>query len=126
MKRCWFGLILLIALFAGCLAATWHMDRVYSPLSETMDQAADRALREDWGNALHLMEQAEDAWHRHWKVSAAFADHEPMEDINALFAQLAVSAELRDGPVFAALCAHLSAALDAMGDAHGFVWWNFL
>lgn len=126
MKRCWFGLALLLVLLAASLVTTWHMDRIYAPLSETMSQAGERALRDDWGNALYLMDRAADSWQGHWKLSAAFADHEPMEDINALFTQLQVSAALRDGPGFAALCAHLSAELQAMGDAHSFVWWNLL
>ena len=126
MKRCWFGLGLLIILLILSIAVTVYMESIYQPLSDTAAGAAAQALAGDWEGAVQLLRQTRHDWQRHWKSSAAFADHAPMENINALFAQLEVSAALRDEADFAALCAHLSAELDAMGEAHGFTWWNLL
>lgn len=126
MKRCWFGLGLLIVLLAGSIFVTWHMGRSHEPMAEAVTQAAERALTGDWGNAEALAGKARASWEKNWGISAAFADHEPMEEINGLFAQLEVYAASRDSLGYAAVCAQLRTALEAMGDAHGFVWWNLL
>lgn len=126
MKRCWIGLGLLIVLLAGSIAVTWRMGRCHEPMTEAVTQAAERALDGDWGNALSLTEKARASWEKSWGISAAFADHEPMEEINGLFAELEVYAKARDGTGYAAVCAQLRTALEAMGEAHGFVWWNLL
>ena len=53
-----------------------------------------------------------------------FADHTPMEEIDALFAQVEVYAAAREETDFAAGCAALSRKVEAMGLAHGASWWN--
>lgn len=126
MKRCWFGLGLLVALLAGSLALSWYMDQAHAPMAEAIDQAAQRALINDWGNAEALAQKAKGSWEKHWHINATFADHEPMESIDSLFAQLEVYADSHDPVSFAATCAQLRIRLEAMGDAHGLDWWNLL
>lgn len=126
MKRCWFGLGLLIALLVGSLLVTGYMDRANMPLADAMEQAGRKALEGDWGNANALAGKARASWEESWNVGAVFADHEPMEDINGLFAQLEAYAQMKDPLGFAAVCGLLKTQLEAMGDAHGFVWWNLL
>ena len=126
MKRCWFGLCLLIVLLAGSLLVTVCMTRIHEPTQEAITQAADLALAEKWDQSLPLLALARENWERHWALTAAFVDHAPMETINALFCQLEVVAAIQDGPGFAGLCAHLAAQLDALGDEHDLLWWNLL
>ena len=126
MKRCWFGLGLLVVLLGASIWVTWHMDHAHAPIASAVEQAAQRALGGDWGNAAALAETARAGWEEGWNISATFADHEPMEEINGLFAQLEIYAQAKDSLGFAAVCAQLQESLKAMGDAHGFVWWNLL
>lgn len=126
MKRCWFGLILLLVLLLGCAWSSGYMSKVHSPLSETAMEAADFALEGDWGNAMTLTGRIRTQWENRWGIVAAFADHEPMEQINSLFAQLEIYAAAGDRVGYAAVCAALSAAMDAMADGGSFTWWNFL
>ena len=126
MKRCWFGFGLLLILLGSSIWVTWHMDKTHTPMADTVEEAAQRALSGDWGNALALGQQAQDLWEQGWNISAAFADHEPMEEINGLFSQLKIYGQNRDPLGFAVVCAQLKESLEAMGDAHGFVWWNLL
>lgn len=126
MKRSKFGLWLLIGLLIVGIVCTWAIIRCNEPIVQMVRQAGDAALREDWETAETRMKEAKDLWERQFPFCAALADHEPMEVINGLFAQLEVYAKSRDPQNFAAVCAQLSQDTKAMGEAHGLNWWNLL
>lgn len=126
MKRCWIGAALLILLLALGLFATWGMDRCHSGVARDMRQAAQAAMEEDLEGAMALTQQARERWERCWGISAALADHEIMEEINVLFAQLRIYGESGDAVSFGAACAQLGVQAEAMADAHGLQWWNIL
>lgn len=126
MKRGAIGLGLLVALLAGGLLITWGMGRCHDPIARQLEQAADCALAGQWSRAEELTEQARACWKKNWSFSAAFADHEPMEDIDGMFARLEVYAKAREDVEYAAACAELSRRMEAMGDAHELSWWNLL
>ena len=126
MKRSWFGAGLLAILLALGLLTTWGMARCHDPISRDLEQAAQAALSEDWDRAAALAEQAGDRWQACWRLSAAVADHEPMEEIDSLFAQLEVYQQVRDSRAVASLCAELSQRVGNMLEAHQCSWWNLL
>lgn len=126
MKRCWFGGALLIALLAAGLAVTVFMARFHEPIKKDLEQAAQYALESDWEQALRCADRAEAQWEAHRKFSAAFSDHEPMEEIDQLFAELEIWQNAQDSQHFAATSAQLSRAAQAMADAHALNWWNML
>ena len=126
MKRCWIGAGFLIALLVLGLFATWGMDRCHNDIAQDARQAAQAALEEDWNRADTLTGQAQGKWRRCWGISAALADHEVMEQINGYFAQMEVYSQARDKASFAAACAQLEVAAEAMADAHSLQWWNIL
>lgn len=124
MRRGWIGGGLLAILLALSLLVTWCMDRFHEPVAANLEQAADFALAGDWENADALARRARADWEKHWDFSAAFADHEPMENIDGLFAQTEVYEKARDTVAFAATCAELARQVEAMGEAHGITWKN--
>lgn len=126
MKRGWIGLALLAVLLAGGLFVTWRMAYCHESVAQNLKEAGDRALAEDWAAAAALAQQAKHDWETGWNFSAAFADHEPMEEIDSQFALLNVYGSVRDGISFAAVCAQLARQVEAMGDAHGLTWRNLL
>ena len=126
MKRCWFGLGLLIFLLAGGLLVTWAMDASYRQLADKLEQAEGAALAEDWTGAEELLGSAREIWQEKWRFSAAFADHEPMEEIDGLFAQGKIYLRCRDPEALAAVCGELAQRTKAMGEAHWLTWWNLL
>lgn len=126
MKRSKIGAWLLIGLLVTGLLSSWGMVKYSEPIGEATSLAAEAALREDWSNAEALTRSARARWDKYWGFCAAFADHEPMEDINGLFAQLEVYAQSRDAQNFAAVCAKLSEDTKAIGEAHSLTWWNLL
>ena len=126
MKRSWFGLVLLLVLLVGGILSTRYMERSHAVLAENTRKAAVFALGGDWTNAYGLVDDARGKWEKNWQLSAAFADHGPMEKIDGLFARLEMFGAGVDGVQFAAVCGELSEALEAMGDAPGLLWWNIL
>mgnify|MGYP002551315613 FL=1 len=124
MKRSWIGFVLLLVLLAGGIAATWGMAKCHEPIARDLENAAKMALQGDMAQGEALMLQAREAWGRSRRLGACFADHTPMEEIDALFAEVEVYAAAREETDFAAGCAALSRKVEAMGQAHGASWWN--
>lgn len=125
MKRCWFGLGLLLVLLALSLATAWGMDKIHSPIAGMLRQAASCAQEEDWDEAESLSRQAEADWKKWELFRACFADHTPTEDIAAELAAMTQARQQRETAEFAASCARVSKMVQAVGDAHGLYWWNF-
>ena len=126
MKRSRFGAGLLIfLLILGALSA-WGMGIWNEPVAQMARQAGQAALAQEWSAAEEQIQGAKALWERRYPFCAAFADHEPMEDINSLFAQLEVYALRRDEVSFGAVCAQLAEDVTAMGEAHSLTWWNLL
>lgn len=126
MKRSWIGAGMLVVILAAALLVTWGMDRCHDPIARDLDSAAKYALSGDWDQAKALAKNADEVWKNNRNFSACFADHGPMEEIDADFAQLEVYAHSREEVAFAATAAALSQKVQAMGEAHGLVWWNVL
>ena len=126
MTRGWIGAGLLAALLTIGLLVTWFMGRTHSEISEELELAAQFAMAGDWEEAAESAGDAYEDWQDKWHFSAAFADHEPMEEIDALFAQLLPYLQDKDSVSFAAACRELARQVDAIGDAHGLNWWNLL
>lgn len=126
MRRLWLGAALLVILLCLGLWITVSMDRVHEPISALLDRASQAALEGDWEAADAASQQARETWERHWNLTAAVADHSPMDDIDGLFAQLPIFVQERETADFAAACAQLSKLTHSMGSSHSPTWWNLL
>lgn len=126
MKRIWIGIGLLIALLAAGLWVSESMEEAHLPGAKELRKASQLALEEQWPQAEALTKQARSKWEEKWHVTASFADHEPMDEIDALFAELKTYAAVRDEAAYSGTCAYLAELLEAMGHAQSFSWWNLL
>lgn len=126
MNRSRFGLGLLLALLLLGIVSARAMVAALDPMAEEMEQAGAAAFREDWEKAEEISGRVKGEWEKRFPFFASLSDHEPMENINGLFAQLEVYRQSRDHRNFAAVCAQLSQNLKAMGEAHSLKWWNLL
>ena len=126
MKRCWIGVVCLVLLLMGGLYVDRVMGRSHAPVSQDLDRAAECAMADDWTGAEAFADRARENWEKNWHFSAAFADHEPMEEIDALFAQLLPYLLNQDAVSFSAVCRELARQVEAIGDAHNLNWWNLL
>lgn len=126
MKQSWIGLGILVVLLGSSLLITWSMDRIHAPVAADLDQAAECALLGDWENADRFFRQARQNWETWQGFRGCFADHTPLEEIQSQFDLLAVYSLFRENAAFAAECRAQARRVDAVGEAHGLVWWNVL
>lgn len=126
MGRFWLGILLLITFLILGLWTAGTMESVHQAISDDLMQATDLALAGALEEGVVFAENARSEWESHWYATACVADHEPMDEIDSLFAQLDAYANAGAVTEFAAYCARLSGLVTAMGEAHGFTWWNFL
>lgn len=126
MKRCWVGAIFLLVLLLVSLGVSWAMDRIHEPIGEDLNRAAELALLGNWEGSRQLFLQARGRWDEYEHVRACFADHTPVEEVDAGFRALEVYCLARETADFAAHARELARKTAAMGDAHGLSWWNVL
>ena len=126
MTRGIIGIVLLLVLLAGGMFTQWTMDKIQAPISQELTQAAQAGERELWDTATLHQETAARAWRTSWRLTAAFADHMPMEDIDSLFASLPVYAAQEEQTEYAAACRELARRIEAVADAHRLTWWNLM
>ncbi len=124
MKRSWIGAGMLAALLIGSLFVTWIMGRIHEPIARDLEAAGEAALAGDWDRAEILSQGAADYWQAKETIRACFADHTPMEEIDACFAELEIYCRMKEETAFAASCGEISRKASAMGEAHGLVWEN--
>lgn len=124
MKRCWFGVVLLVVLLAASLVVSWAMGSIHKPISADLQRAAEEALLGDLTQARSLAVKAKAGWKKWEHFRACFADHTPMEEISAGFAELEIYGAAGEDAAFAAKSAELAEQVKAVGEAHGLVWWN--
>ncbi len=126
MKRLWIGVILLAVLLAGALLQSLGLAAVHEDLSETLEKASVAARRRDWGTAYALDAQARQQWGRCRHITAAFADHEPLEELEALLEELQICKELSLEENYAVVCSQLSQICKAISESFAIAWWNVL
>ena len=125
-KHFWFGTALLAGLLALSLAITGFMCAIHRPTQHFLEQACQAALQDKPAQAQSFAAQAEARWQRFHNLSAAVADHDPLEEVDRLFAQLSVYAQSDEWTEFTACCAQLCRQVQAMIQAHTPTWWNLL
>ena len=126
MTRGIIGILLLFLLLAAGFFVQWTMEALQCPITGELTQAASAGARSDWDTARLHQETAQRGWRKYWRLTAAFADHQPMEDADCLFARLPVYAAQADSAEFSACCRELARRVQAIADAHSLTWWNLL
>ena len=124
MKRSWIGLFLLLLLLALSITVTVFMVRIHDPIEMELDQAARLALEGDWNRAEQAFRRADESWQKWSHFRACFADHTPMEEIDAGLRLLETYCATRENAAFAAESRRLAKQAGAMGEAHEFVLWT--
>ena len=126
MKRIWIGIVLLAVLLWAGFRTSDFMAQTHVPIVQDVRRAGDLALEEQWGTAQAFAKRGRDRWEKKRPVTAAIADHEPMDEIDALFAQLDTYAKVEDEIYYCALCVHLASLLEAVSQSHSLTWWNLM
>ena len=126
MVRGWLGagilaVFLIFSLVAGALIGSAH-----EATSALLEQAAEKTLDGDFETGQVLAMSAKARWDRQWNGTATMADHNPMDDVDALFGEMEIYAKAQEAHHFAACCAELAQRIQAVSGAHKFSWWNIL
>ena len=126
MYRTWFGIfILLFLLFFGSSVSS-VLQHLQAPVASQLEDAAKQALSGDLHTGQTLAQKAHQNWLDRWRVTAAFSDHAPMDEIDGLLAQLPCYARSGNTGEFAACCTRCSLLVQAISEAHSLTWWNLL
>ena len=126
MGRGWLGLGILIIFLALGFVVAEAMDSAHIPTEKLLEQAAEKTLQGEFEQAVALGAEAKSRWDRQWNGTATVADHSPMDDVDALFAEMEIYAKAEEKPHFAACCQELARRVQAVATAHRFSWWNIL
>ncbi len=126
MKRSWIGFALLAVMLMGGILVTRQMGKIHEPIEAQLQQASRLALDSNWEEAEALFRKAEEGWKNREHYRSCFADHNPVEEIDATFEMLKVFCSTRERIGFAGGCRELARKVAAVGEAHEFVWWNLL
>lgn len=116
------GPILLIVILAASLLCTAAVGKAQEPVTQALDRAAELGRAGEEAAARVEIARAERMWMRHHRFLAAVTDHAPLESVERGFSQL----EDLSGGTLSAACAALARDVEAIGDSHTPLWWNFL
>lgn len=126
MKRLWIGIGLLAVILVLGFWSTDRLTQIHTEISEMVMDSGDAARAGQWDRADALAREVKEKWENGWGTSASLADHTVLDEIEGLFAQAEVYRESRRAADYAAICARLAAAVDAIQEAHQISWWNLL
>ena len=124
MKRLWIGIGIMAAMLLSGILTPAILEKSHTPVVEDLSRAAELAEAENWEGASRFCRRAEEQWKKTRPVTASFTDHEPMEEIDALFEQLKVYTRAGDRVAYCSTCAYLKSQLEALGDYHDLTLWN--
>ena len=125
MIRFWFGIGLLLVLLAGSIGVRLGLVPFHEKGADILDEAAQLALQGDWAAAIAKTSALDEQWQQRQKLTAAFVDHEPLEEAHALFAELARMTP-EQAWEFSAVCVHLAETFRAIAEPLDLKWWSLL
>ena len=126
MKHFWLGIAILLFFLISGLLVSLIFDRIHTPLGESLDKAAAAALEGEWEKAVFFATSARSRWDSYRSITAAVADHAPLEEIDAAFAVLDGYMELGWWGEFSVLCSQIASMSRAMAESQALLWWNLL
>lgn len=124
MKRLWIGIGLLAVILLAGILVPQYLEYAHEPIMDDLSRASELAMEEEWDRAVYLARRAEEKWQKKRPVTASLADHEPMDEIDGMFAQLDIYARAEDAAAFSATCVYLVSAMDALKDYHALNFQN--
>ena len=126
MNRLWIGVAVLVLFLGLGLGSMLLLERFQETMTEALEASADAVLAGDPDTGMEKARQARAFWEKYRKGLAAVSSHEPMEDMEDLFARLAVYQQTGDWTAYAVCCVRLAELSEAIAEAQGCSWWSLL
>lgn len=120
MNRFRIGVGLLVVLLGLCIWSQVRMSAIQTPIAREVAQAEACAARKDWAQAADMVAAARREWEENRTFVAFLADHQPLEDIECLFAMLQAYAAGQEETEFRASCQDLARRILAVKEAQEF------
>lgn len=125
MTRLWIGVGLLLTLLAAGIALWLGTVPFHEDLARDLDRAAELAIQGSFAQAQETALAARDRWQSRHRGIAAITDHEPMEQMEAMFQEMRLLDASRSVD-FACICAELAQTARAIGETQRLRWWGVL
>jgi len=125
VKRIWFGAALLAALLLLGIGSAALMEDIHLTQAAQLNHAADLAMSGSWEHAEAVFSEAHKSWDKKSVIVSGLSDHNPMDQIDGIFAQLEIFATMRDVVSFSSSCRYLAKQLEALSKSHSFSFENF-
>lgn len=126
MNRFWIGVAVLLLFLGLGLGSMFLLGRFREPLTDTLEAAAEDVLSGATEAGVEKVRLAWELWNRYRHGLAAVSSHEPMEEMDGLFARLPVYARAENWGEYAACCVRLSRLAEAIAEAQSCSWWSLL
>lgn len=126
MNRLWIGVGILVILLAMGIGLLCGSRVFFEELSQEVEQAGELALSGNWEAAGKKASQSKVRWEQWRKFWSSFTDHEPVEQMQALFSQLELYEKQKLEVDFAAVCRNLAHTAEAIDESHSLRWWSVL
>lgn len=126
MKRVWFCGGMMLFLLGLAIALYFEPGKSFKEISSQMLQLSEYAQAEEWEKANALIQQCQQRFSRIRKFSAAFTEHEPLEQMETLLAQLKVYQRQREVLPCATAALELSTLAQEVAESFSLQWWTFL
>ena len=124
MRRFWLGIGVRAVLVLGSLAVGRKVEQLHTPVVRNLEQPISFAEEGAGEAALQAVRAAKEHWNQGWQFVAAFADHEPMDEVDNLFSALRAYAP--DSAEFVACCQQLLQRTESVLRNQTLSWWNLL
>lgn len=125
-KRFWGGVGVLALLLGLGIWVAKSMETTHETVARHLEQAATEALSGDTKQGQYALQKAQELWLQRRDLTAAVADHGPMEEVDSILSQLESFAAAGDRVSFAAWCSRAARLVEAIGEAHKLTWQNLL
>ncbi len=123
MKRFYFGVALLLILLALALGAAAGLEQIHGEIASELEQAAQAVEAGNLAAAEPELDRAQALWERYEHLLAAFADHEPLEEMEGLFAEVAIYRQAGENTDLAVACTRLALLSRSVAESHSLKWW---
>ena len=126
MTRLWVALALLAAIFAGCLANAWCLDRFTGGVAAELERGEALARAGDWDGARAAAEEALRRWRGREACLRVLLRHADSDQIGADFQETLDWLDRREAEEYAAASAGLRLRLERLSGAERLTLENVL
>lgn len=126
MKHFSIGIGILAVILVLGLITLGIMNRELEKTAETLTEAWTACCKGDHETAKTAAERARRDWDKGYGLTASFADHEPLDEVNRVFSRMEACGVLGEWDEFAQTCRELISLIHGIADREKPLYYNIL